>query len=254
MSSMMDQTHTAEHFSRIAPIFSERLWVKSHKFASNLLNHIEIASNELTLDVGLGTGNFQGILGIEKQKYYGIDFCPEMLEQAAKILPTNHLIIADAHRLPIGEKTFSLVCCRNLLKHCFVQTKVLEEMYRVCKLGGRVVIVESCALNELDREFMNRIISVTEPYQKPYLIPGEYLELFRQFNFSNISSHVFTNYEISTPEYRQKQLYLDDKKHELLWKIFSTASDEIKDIKKIRLFPDRAVHFLIYWILVEANK
>ena len=165
----------AETAPVIAPVFSRRGMAARNKlFAENIG---EIRTSTWLQDHIGGWNRLPGTLlnsswdGTEQvlwNRLVARDARHRHLENAEMI----SLVQGDAHQLPFQDCSFDLVCCRNLLKHCSNPTMVTGEMHRVVKHEGRVLIVESCAFNEADREFMNRVIGVAEPDQKTLLDAG----------------------------------------------------------------------------------
>jgi ubiquinone/menaquinone biosynthesis C-methylase UbiE len=50
--------------------------------------------------------------------------------------------IGDILTLPFDNSSFSLVITRYSIHHLLEPQKVLDEMIRVCKQGGRIVIID----------------------------------------------------------------------------------------------------------------
>lgn len=55
----------------------------------------ELHSELSVLDLGVGTGNLSKILPVPADQVWGADFSNMMLEKAAQVLPTSHLIQVD---------------------------------------------------------------------------------------------------------------------------------------------------------------
>jgi len=78
----------------------------------------------------------------------GADFCHEMLvraaakSQRAKAESAVAFIEADALRLPFADDTFQIVCVAFGLRNVSDTDGGLREMTRVCRPGGRVVVLE----------------------------------------------------------------------------------------------------------------
>ncbi len=49
-------------------------------------------------------------------------------------------VVADAHKLPFGDASFETVVCSEMLEHADNPQKVIDEIKRVLKPGGRVVL------------------------------------------------------------------------------------------------------------------
>lgn len=100
------------------------------------------------LDVGCGTGRgIRYLLQAGFPNVSGLDYTPAMLEGAARNLSqefpshTVQLARGDAFQLPYSDGEFDCVVSMNFL-HMFrfdLQQKLVSEMFRVCKPGGRLV-------------------------------------------------------------------------------------------------------------------
>ena len=103
---------------------------------------------EKILDCATGTG----VLALEFQKQFessieitGVDFCPEMIEQAKKIMKGKniHFQLADIHQLPFPDQTFDICSVGYGLRNVESLSKAIKEMARVTKDGGTVMILET---------------------------------------------------------------------------------------------------------------
>jgi ubiquinone/menaquinone biosynthesis C-methylase UbiE len=92
------------------------------------------------LDVGCGTGLFGDCFSSE---YTGIDINQEYIKKAGTKRGGVYLV-ADATRLPFETGTFDLVFTLGVLHHLDVQNQdnMLKEMWRVCKAGGHILIMD----------------------------------------------------------------------------------------------------------------
>ena len=103
---------------------------------------------EKILDCATGTG----VLALEFQKQFessveiiGVDFCPEMINQAKKIRKGKniHFQLADIHQLPFPDQTFDICSVGYGLRNVENLSKAISEMTRVTKDGGTVMILET---------------------------------------------------------------------------------------------------------------
>lgn len=103
---------------------------------------------EKILDCATGTG----VLALEFQKQFepsieitGVDFCPEMINQAKKIKKGKniHFQLADIHQLPFPDQTFNICSVGYGLRNAENLSKAISEMARVTKDGGVVMILET---------------------------------------------------------------------------------------------------------------
>jgi ubiquinone/menaquinone biosynthesis C-methylase UbiE len=111
-----------------------------------MLNELNLKEGERVLDVGSGNGIFARemleVVG-ESGHVCGIDSSDPMVSMATALCPRGQFLQSDATDLPVDDSSFDVVTASQLL--CFVSAvdKLLSEMFRVLKPGGRLVILDS---------------------------------------------------------------------------------------------------------------
>jgi ubiquinone/menaquinone biosynthesis C-methylase UbiE len=92
------------------------------------------------LDAGCGTGIFADCF---KGTYTGVDISGEYIEHA-RSSGRGTFVVADATALPFKDETFDLVFTLGVLHHLDAGNceRMLGEMWRVCKAGGHILIVD----------------------------------------------------------------------------------------------------------------
>ncbi len=106
-------------------------------------------AGESVLDCATGTGDlairFKRKVG-RTGKVMGIDFCSEMVALAPAKATAENLDVqfqrADVLRLPFSDKSFDIVSISFGIRNVADPLKGLNEMARVLKPGGRLVILE----------------------------------------------------------------------------------------------------------------
>jgi SAM-dependent methyltransferase len=86
--------------------------------------------NACILDVGVGGRKFLGTIGTIGT--IGIDIRPN---SKADIVHDLNII-----PWPLENDKFDLILCRHILEHLLATDKIMEELYRICKPGGKLVI------------------------------------------------------------------------------------------------------------------
>ncbi|MDF3001124.1 MAG: putative methyltransferase [Bacillota bacterium] len=98
------------------------------------------------LDIGCGTGTVLINLVNGKRRLYGIDLSEKMVEISRDRLQENAVIEeADAERLPFEDNLFDLVLCNASFHHYPNPREVLQEIRRVLKPQGTLIIGEGYA-------------------------------------------------------------------------------------------------------------
>jgi SAM-dependent methyltransferase len=96
------------------------------------------------LDLGCGTGSL-ALLAVEQgHRVTAVDLSPRMAALAgAKLAGTGaEVLVGDAARPPVGERTFDVVLARHLLWMMPDVATVLRHWVSLLRPGGRLVLVE----------------------------------------------------------------------------------------------------------------
>lgn len=133
-----------EEYAKQAPSWAIRevsadlLWVVDHL---SLQPHYEV------LDVAAGTGLLGRALAPHVARVVASDITEEMLsggrEEAARDGTTNiRFEQGTAEELPYPASSFDMVVTRFSMHHFINPAAVVAEMVRVCRIGGKVVVVD----------------------------------------------------------------------------------------------------------------
>jgi len=109
------------------------------------IQKLPIQSGDEILEVGVGTG-INATLYPKDCSVKGIDFSAAMLRKASKRISANNvknveLIEMDAVALEFDDESFDLVYAPYVISVVTDPIKVVREMYRVCRVGGHVVVL-----------------------------------------------------------------------------------------------------------------
>lgn len=120
------------------------------------LQFLEVEGARDILEVGSGLG----ILATEvaraapNARVIGLEASAEQLARAPRAggaPPNLSFVQADAHALPFEDAAFDVVYCRFVLEHVADPARVLREMRRVLRPGGRAFVQENNILiNDFD--------------------------------------------------------------------------------------------------------
>jgi ubiquinone/menaquinone biosynthesis C-methylase UbiE len=124
------------------------------------------------LDVGTGTGRAAIGLGRAGARIVGLDASAEMLRVARERLLGEHLVaalaIADAHDLPLADRSMDAVVCLRVLMHAVDWRRCVAEFCRVAR--WRVVVdfpalASAAALESGARRLVQALGRKTEAYR-----------------------------------------------------------------------------------------
>ena len=97
------------------------------------------------MEIGPGIGNITEFF-IHKEKVIGVDISKKMLERLNKRISRHNFEsymydITDDRILILRKKNIDTVVCLNVLEHTKKDKKALENMYKILKKGGRIILL-----------------------------------------------------------------------------------------------------------------
>lgn len=186
---MNSKEKTKQHFNETASSYNTS---DDGRFVQGmydvLVSEIQKSQSGKILDVGCGNGNLFTFLPDGKYDLFGVDFSENMIAEAKKNCNTKaSFSVADAERLPFADETFDIVVCNASFHHYIHPDVVLEEMNRVLKIGGRLLIGDPYIPTGI-RGLMNVVLRFSD--SGDYHIYGfsEMENLFLDNGFSPVSS------------------------------------------------------------------
>ena len=104
-----------------------------------IIQYLGIKESDRILDVGCGAGNM--LDRIEGAHGFGVDISNFVLSLSKQRLGDRiGLSRGNAEILPFKDHTFDKVFCSEVIEHTINPDKVIDEIYRVLKSGGRSVL------------------------------------------------------------------------------------------------------------------
>jgi SAM-dependent methyltransferase len=121
----------------------EAIWPQER----SLLNFYRLPRNARVLDVGAGTGEFSAKVAdyLPESQVLGVELLPESValarEKHAIYAPRLRFETGDAFHLALPDNSFDLVANRHMVQSVPHVDRVLAELVRVAKPGGRVHVL-----------------------------------------------------------------------------------------------------------------
>ncbi len=137
--------HSAEYFGE------QRDYWWNQDYIGLVAKRLNLSQARRVLDVGSGIGHWGRLIlphldpGVEM---IGVDREPQWVQVATQTAAAKGLSdrvryqVGEAERLAFADGEFDLVTCQTLLLHVRDYRVVLQEMVRVLKPGGRLLVVE----------------------------------------------------------------------------------------------------------------
>jgi len=144
------------YFNDKAAIWDDAIAEKDVTKLEDMAKSLNIEPGSAVLDVGTGTGVFMPFI-LNKIGKNGrlvcLDFAEEMLKRAmAKGFPGNiDYVCADIADTMLSDETFDAVVCYSSFPHFQDKLKVLREINRVLKKGGRLFICHTSSRNTINQ-------------------------------------------------------------------------------------------------------
>lgn len=132
--------NSSEGYDLHAPDYDNSLKYLDSFEKDSFLKLISNIKGQSVLDLGCGTGRVIGELKREGAKIKAVDISGGILKVAQKKFPDVEFVLADAADLPFESESFDLVVSLFLIVHIKKLSSVFDEIYRVLKPGGRLIL------------------------------------------------------------------------------------------------------------------
>ena len=217
-------------YRHIAPWYDFLLRPFVKTIRRNVVKTVLALKPGLVLDVACGTGDQLRVLSENRINAVGIDLSEAMLRQCRRSNPAADCLLQDGTAMAFQPATFDLVMISFALHECGWPAAVdmLDEVYRVLKPGGQLLIVDYADLKQV-RGHVRLAISAIE-----FLAGRDHFSNFRNYHrkgglqalidphrFSLLASRKRAAGSIEIQEFKP----LKDKA--LNWKLVSATTDYI---------------------------
>lgn len=186
---MNSKEKTKQHFNETASTYNtsdDGIFVQG--MYDVLISEIQKSKSGKILDVGCGNGNLFTFLPDGKYELFGVDFSENMIAEAKKNCKDKaSFSVADAERLPFDDDTFDILVCNASFHHYIHPNAVLEEMNRVLKIGGRLLIGDPYIPTGI-RGLMNVVLRFSDSGDYHIYGLSEMENLFLDNGFTPVSS------------------------------------------------------------------
>jgi len=143
---------------------SKRFWGTRREIVltENVLHNLP-RGNYIILDVGCGDGFLAHLLTLQEIEVVGIDISPYRIKFAHEKCPEANFIIADGRHIPLCTGKFKFVVCCEVFEHVPDYTLIIEEIFRVIKRDGKLIVTVPYRMQRLINIFdEQRIIRALE--------------------------------------------------------------------------------------------
>lgn len=224
------------HFEERADRYEEvGTWVNNYSVLNTMHKFLplELEGTRL-LDIGSGTGAV--IRYIKKNtnqsfKAYALDSCKEMLNKNND----DNIIIceADVLNIPYPDSFFENAVSRQCLHYIEEVDFALEELRRVVKNQGCIVLAQIVPIDELSKDYWKKLVHIRQPLRKKYFTCEEWKNLFLQHHFQ-LKDEAKIVLKGSLNAWIEKYNIKDTERISLYRNLLENAPDEYKKKYKIR--------------------
>jgi len=242
-----------EQFSKQAVPFTK---IEGHyDSVDTIISMCELKSHHRVLDIACGTGIVTCEFAKHTKEVIGLDITDEMLNQARKLQKEKEQNNIDFRNsnvevLPFEDNSFDIVFTRYSFHHFLDTQKVFDEMLRVCKKDGKIVIVD-VALKQSVSLAYNQMEKLRDPSHTKALTFEEFNNLFDN---SELKNHKESSYKVNLELEKQLEASFpnkgdEDKIRKIFQEDIKTNALGVESYKK-----DEKIYFLYPISIFLAQK
>ncbi len=195
-------TRVIDQFTKMATVFATAAPFTDLQALDLLLARTGASAQDTSLDVACGAGVVACHFATKVAWAVGIDLTPAMIAKARQRQADTGLAnlswdVGDASALPYADARFTIVTSRFAHHHMTDPARALQEMVRVCRPGGSVLVADICLPDDAsDQDEFNRIERMNDPSHVRALGESEWLAAFAAVQLLTPS---ITRYQIDLP-------------------------------------------------------
>jgi SAM-dependent methyltransferase len=180
-----------DQFTKQSVPFSSAPAIRNEEALKLLLELTNASSLDTVLDVACGPGIVACAFAEVVAHTTGIDLTPAMIERARALQAERRLAnvawrVGDIVPLPYADGSFSIVTSRYAFHHLQDPQAAMNEMHRVCKDGGQIVLIDQVAsANPKQADALNRMERLRDPSHVRALTLAELHGLFASVGLRN---------------------------------------------------------------------
>ena len=174
----------------------------------------DFKGNEKVLEVGCANGPYTFQFSSSGYTMTGLDLSEKNILEAKKrnkLLGKNcEFICGDAHHLPFEDETFDVVISISAIRYVPNPDKAINEMYRVVKKGGKVIVDFPNKKSPWFKHLKPLIARTSHIHDNHYSV-SEVRDMFSENKFLNIRNEVILFTWKSTPKFLVPLMRILDK-------------------------------------------
>ncbi len=185
--------------------------VSSGKLVDFFVKRVGDVKGKKILDVGFGSGGVSVAFARSGGVVSGVDVDQELKDVAERLAKESNLNIDfkiyNGVDLPFPADYFDFIVCSSVLEHVSFPEKVLNDMLRVLKPGGRMLLSLPNKYAPKETHTLAYFVSYM-----PRKIADQYLKILRRSPLEHDNLHFYSYFDV------MRMLKESDYKHEVLHK------------------------------------
>lgn len=221
-----------DQFTKQAIPFTKKAAHYIEETFERILSVVKVNENDIILDVACGSGLISVEFAKMSKQVTGIDITPAMIQQA-KLLQKKNMLnnirwdTSDiSNNLSYQTGSFSIVVSRYSFHHLLNQLSVLNEMNRVCNVGGQIVVIDPTPPQD-KAEMYNYVEKLRDPSHVKALTISEFEDLFKKARIPilrkgfyrmiiELEDQLQTSFPNPDDVDKIRQLFIEDTKKDIL--------------------------------------
>jgi len=175
-----------DQFTRQADAYSRMQQTRDEKSLRGLVALASVSNSDRVVDVACGPGFLTLAFAEKCEHVLGVDATGEFLSRArreAELRQIHNVVfsLGDANQLDLEDGIFDCASCRAAFHHFPDPARVLGEMRRVVRPGGKILVADMLASRDPEEASLhNRIEQLCDPTHTRALADTEFEQLFRE--------------------------------------------------------------------------
>jgi ubiquinone/menaquinone biosynthesis C-methylase UbiE len=251
----VNQKKIKESFANQAIQFSQNPILNNDEHLKVIVNMGSIEEDDWVLDLGCGPGLLTQAIEEKTKRVVGLDLTREMLNEAQlqskKKNKSILYLLGDAEKLPFMDGQFDCVMTRLTIHHFPEPLKIIKELSRVLKSGGRMIV--SDIISDLDPQKQARhniVEQLRDPSHVKFLNEKEILELIQEAGL-DIEASMKWDTKRELDEWMGIMGQINDTQK--IIEVFEESMEN--DLLGVKVDREKTrIVFMHHWIAIRANK
>ena len=226
------------------------VWITDAELLKTHAELFERDRNALALDVCCGSGVVGASFKDRVKSVVGLDLTPEMVDLARSRLDSVQQ--GSVYKIPHADKTFDLVCTREVLHLLPYPEKPVSEIFRVLKPGGRFIVGQILPYGEADGPWMYRVFKKKQPLIFNMFQEEDFKRLLAGAGFVDLEMkelRVWESIDVWIDSYETTSLH----RHEIR-QLYLNAPAEAKAVHPFKISPSGEIQDLWRWCVFSVRK